>query len=79
MKCTVASEATTAVTMATSTFRGPIQLTTNQLLTRLLGEVASTTSIENIFLKIYKEKIVLFVRTYYLDLFVGNKLKIVGI
>ena len=31
------------------------------------------------FFKIYKEKIVLFVRTYYLDLFVGNKLKIVGI
>ena len=56
VKCTAALVATTAATMATSTFRGRqdqinLQYTINLLLTMARGVGASTTSIENIDIK----------------------------
>ena len=56
VKCTAALVATTAATMATSTFRDRqdrinLQYTINLLLTMARGVGASTTSIENIDIK----------------------------
>ena len=56
VKCMVVLVATTAATMATSTFRGRqdrinLQYTINLLLTMARGVGASTTSIENIDIK----------------------------